>query len=45
MHLDRNEISAQLEIKDPFLLIDEINIDLKSNKATSLKYLTKDDWF
>ena len=45
MHLDRNEISAQLEIKDPFLLIDEINIDLKSNKATSLKYLTKEDWF
>ena len=45
MYLDRNAISDQLEIKDPFLLIDEINIDLKSNKAISLKFLNKEDWY
>lgn len=45
MFLTRNQISKRLNIIDPFLMIDEINIDLNSNKAVSLKNLTKEDWF
>tara|TARA_B100000886_G_C20426910_1_gene494643 strand:+ start:9985 stop:10437 length:453 start_codon:yes stop_codon:yes gene_type:complete len=45
MFLDRNEISRQLDIKDPFLMIDEIKIDKSAYKAQSLKFLKRDDWF
>ena len=45
MFLDRNEISKQLDIKDPFLMIDEIRIDISLNKAKSLKLLNKKEWF
>ena len=45
MFLERNEISKQLDIKDPFLMIDEINIDLIIKKAKSLKLLNKKEWF
>ena len=45
MFLDRNEISKQLDIKDPFLMIDEIKLDINLNKAKSLKFLNKKEWF
>ncbi len=45
MFLDRNEISRQLDIKDPFLMIDEIRLDINLNQAKSLKLLNKKDWF
>ena len=45
MFLDRDEISVQLDIKDPFLMIDEIRIDISLNKAKSLKLLNKKEWF
>ena len=37
MFLERNEISRQLDIKDPFLMIDEIKIDISLSKAKSSK--------
>ena len=39
MYLDRKDISNQLDIIDPFLMIDEINLDLTLNKAIALKKL------
>ena len=45
MYLVRDQICNQLDIEDPFLLIDEINIDLKLNKAISIKNLNKNEWF
>ena len=45
MYLDRKDISNQLEITDPFLMIDEINLDLNLNKAISLKELHQEDWY
>ena len=45
MFLEQNQISTQLDIKDPFLMIDEIKIDLNQKKAKSSKILNKNDWF
>ena len=45
MFLERSEISRQLDITDPFLMIDDINIDLKTEKAISSKFLNKNEWF
>ena len=45
MFLERSEISRQLDITDPFLMIDDINIDLKAKKAISSKFLNKSEWF
>ena len=45
MYLNREAISKKLEITDPFLMIDEIQLDLDSNKAISLKKLNKEDWY
>ena len=45
MFLERKEISRQLDIKDPFLMIDEISIDISLSKAKSLKFLNKKEWF
>lgn len=45
MFLNRNEISKQLDIKDPFLMIDQINLDISANKAKSSKFLNKKEWF
>ena len=45
MFFTRDEISKRLDINDPFLMIDEINIDLNQKEAISSKFLNKQDWF
>ena len=45
MFLDRNEISIQLDIKDPFLMIDKINIDISAKKHNLPNFLNKKEWF
>jgi len=45
MYLGRNEISKRLDINDPFLMIDKININIDLKKAKSTKILNKKEWF
>lgn len=45
MNLTRAQISDQLDIQDPFLMIDEIILDLEEKTAKSKKILNNKEWF
>ncbi len=43
--LDRKQISLKLDIYDPLLMIDKINIKTEDNTAKGFQLIQKDDWF
>lgn len=43
--MDIKEISKKLDIYEPFLMIDEININISEKVAKSKKFLSQESWF
>ena len=43
--MDIKEISKKLDIYEPFLMIDKININISEKVAKSKKFLSQESWF
>lgn len=43
--LKKTEISKLLDIKKPLLMIDEISIEGKNQKAKGFQLINKEEWF